>query len=48
MNTVEQTFGLGCDLHKVTLAMLEPDEDVMLDENGETIEEWDLILGEAV
>ena len=44
MNTVEETFGLGCNLHKVTLAMIEQDEDVTLDENGETVSDLAKIL----
>lgn len=46
MPTIEETFGNGCNLKNVLYAMLEPDEDVVLDENGETVSVWDEILGE--
>lgn len=45
MKTIEETFGIGCNLHQVVFAMLEMDEDVVVDENGETIDDWDAILG---
>ena len=46
MNTVEDTFGIGCNLHKVTLAMIELDEDALLDENGETVSELEQTLND--
>lgn len=46
MDAVETEFGIGCDLKKVAQAFMEDDEDVTLDENGETESYWDEILGE--
>jgi len=46
MDAVESAFGIGCVPIKVALALMEANEDVTLDENGETVSVWDEILGE--
>jgi len=44
MDTVESTFGIGCDLKKVAQAMMEQDENVIVDEEGQTISDLEKIL----